>query len=160
MLLFFFFAYTAALLSCTELVCAQANLNYANFFFQLKYNFDKGGSFFTKRYEHPARNRFELFSSSPFCNQNRNKRKLDNVRIRSPVRILRRNDFQTEFELFFRCFRRDFFSSHLWPVTLANTRHILRAIHSNYGAIKYKSATLPSPLRFLLYERLSVFVVN
>ena len=97
--------YAAALLSCTELVCARANLNYAIFFLTIII-FDKGGSSFMKRCEHPARNRSELSSSSslPFCNQNRNKRKLDNVRIHSPVWILRRNVFVTEFELFLRVF--------------------------------------------------------
>ena len=62
--------------------------------------------------------------------------------IHSPVLILRRNDFLKEFDLFFRCFRRDFLSSHLRPITLANTRHILRLI-------KCKSATLPILLGFV-----------
>ena len=79
------------------------------FFLTVIILFDKGGSSFTKRCEHTARNRVELFSSSLFGNQNRNKRKLDKKHIRTPVRILIRNYFQKQFALFFRCFRRDLF---------------------------------------------------
>ena len=70
------------------------------------------------------RNRFKLASFAPFCDQNRPKRKLDNLRILLPDSLLKRSDFQTEFEFPFSTFARSFFSLHVRPVILAHTREI------------------------------------
>ena len=103
-----FLTYAAAILLCAELVCARSDPNCAIFFSLLLQYINKRGNSFTKPFEQLARNRFELFSSSPFCNQNWNKRKLYNVRIRSPVRILKETISRQNLSSFFRCFPRIF----------------------------------------------------
>ena len=77
------------------------------------------------------RNRFKLASFAPFCDQNRPKRKLDNLRILLPDSFLKRSDFQTEFEFPFSSFARSFFSLHARPVTLAHTREIYAPSSAN-----------------------------
>ena len=82
------------------------------------------------------RNRFKLASFAPFCDQNRPKRKLDNLRILLPDSLLKRSDFQTEFEFPFSSFARSFFF-----VTCA--ARYLGIYARDLRAIKCESVTLP-----------------
>ena len=135
-LIIFFFFY--AMLSCPELACARGDLNYANFSV-IVIIYQQGRQLFHEAiWTTYAKSLWPLFFFA-FLQPKSKQRKVDNVRIRWPVKILRRNNFQTEFELFFcsspsGCFRH--------TSRTCGESHFLRVIKS-------ESATLPTPLRIV-----------
>ena len=70
----------------------------------VKINIEKGSNFFAKPIEHTQQNSFERSCCSPLSSQIGIKRKLDSFGIHLPVRIPRRNNFETAIRLPYRSF--------------------------------------------------------